>query len=129
MTEVAPILASAHALLVHLRRSPLFEITLPSKTQAYMFMGKPVVMAVPGDAAALVAEAGAGICAESENPASLADAVWRLAQLPAAERARMGARARRFYDAQLSLTIGTGRMIAAFEQVRRGRRPRVQAAS
>lgn len=60
--EVAPILFLADALLVHLRKDPLFEITIPSKTQAYLAMGKPVLMGVSGDAADLVKRSGAGIC-------------------------------------------------------------------
>ena len=34
MSEVATLLAAADVLLVHLRKDPLFEITIPSKTQA-----------------------------------------------------------------------------------------------
>ena len=41
MTEVGTLLHAADALLVHLRKDPLFEITIPSKTQAYMTVGKP----------------------------------------------------------------------------------------
>jgi colanic acid biosynthesis glycosyl transferase WcaI len=49
-------LHAADALLVHLRKDPLFEITIPSKTQAYMAVGKPLLMAVDGDAANLVTQ-------------------------------------------------------------------------
>jgi colanic acid biosynthesis glycosyl transferase WcaI len=48
-------------LLVHLRRDPLFAITIPSKTQAYMAMGRPILMAVESDAADLVNRAHAGL--------------------------------------------------------------------
>ncbi len=46
--------ALADALLVHLKDDPLFRITIPSKTQTYLYMGKPIIMAMPGDAADLV---------------------------------------------------------------------------
>ena len=48
MAEVGTYLHAADALLVHLRKDPLFEITIPSKTQAYMTVGKPLLMAVWG---------------------------------------------------------------------------------
>ncbi len=52
--EIGPLLAAADVLLVHLRDDPLFSITIPSKTQAYMAAGRPILMAVRGDAAAMV---------------------------------------------------------------------------
>ena len=115
MSAVGQVLAAADVLLVHLRNSPLFAITLPSKTQAYLFAAKPILMAVPGDAADLVRQAGAGLCAPPEDAAALADAVVQLAELPATERAELGARGRRFYDEFLSLEAGTHHMISAFE--------------
>jgi len=85
MAEVGAILSAADALLVHLRRDPLFEITIPSKTQAYMAVGKPLLMAVNGDAADLVTQSHSGVTAESENPHALADAAQLLATMPLSE--------------------------------------------
>ena len=39
------IFAISDVLLVHLRDEPLFRITIPSKTMAYMACGRPVLMA------------------------------------------------------------------------------------
>ena len=36
-----------------LKMIPLFDITIPSKKQAYMAVGKPLLMAFKGEAAAL----------------------------------------------------------------------------
>ncbi len=69
---IQTILGAADALLVHLKDDPLFAVTIPSKTQAYMAAGRPIVMAVRGDAADLVMRAGAGILAEPDNPESIA---------------------------------------------------------
>ena len=38
-TEMAALFSKADALLVHVRKDPLFEITIPSKTQAYLAVG------------------------------------------------------------------------------------------
>lgn len=111
--DVSTFLSAADALLVHLRRDPLFSITIPSKTQAYMAIGKPIVMGVDGDAAALVREAKCGCVAESENPRSLADAVKELMHLTAEERAKLGHRSKVFYMEKLSLHRG----VAAFTQI------------
>jgi len=71
-SEIGPILRLADVLLVHLKDNPLFRITIPSKTQAYLAMGRPVLIGVKGDAAHLVEKAQAGLTCEPENPESIA---------------------------------------------------------
>jgi glycosyltransferase involved in cell wall biosynthesis len=115
MAEVGTVLAAADALLVHLRNDPLFEITIPSKTQAYMTVGKPLLMAVNGDAADLVTQSNSGVIAESENPLALADAAQRLASMPLVELQAMGNRARQFYQEQLGLAVGACRFGVIFK--------------
>jgi colanic acid biosynthesis glycosyl transferase WcaI len=90
MAEVGTYLHAADALLVHLRKDPLFEITIPSKTQAYMAVGKPLLMAVDGDAADLVRQSGGGVVAESENAEALAQAAEQLASSAPHALAAMG---------------------------------------
>lgn len=117
MSEVGAILAAADVLLVHLRKDSLFEITIPSKTQAYMAVGKPVLMAVNGDAAYLVSQAKCGLTAESENPQALADAIDALAVMPKIELKTMGENAGRFYREALGLQVGTAKFAAIFEKL------------
>lgn len=120
MSEVGAVLGRAGALLVHLRKDPLFAITIPSKTQAYMGVGKPIIMAVEGDAAALVTRAQAGVIATPEDPESIADAVLVLAGMPEAQRIALGNNAKSFYGNELSLAVGVARFIAVFDAVLSG---------
>ena len=62
-------------LLVHLTDNELFSITIPSRTQAYMRFGKPIVMGVNGNAADLIELANAGVTCKANNASSLADAM------------------------------------------------------
>lgn len=117
MKEVGAILTAADALLVHLKNDPLFAITIPSKTQAYLAIGRPVLMAVPGDAAVLVQSAGCGVSAEAENPQSIAAAAIRLAEMPADERLLMGKRSRDYYWKYLSLSVGVGHFADCFRRL------------
>lgn len=119
MSEVGAILASADALVVHLKDDPLFAITIPSKTQAYMAIGKPLLMAVRGDAAELVERAGCGLSAVPENIRSLADAAIRLADMSAPDREAMGQRSRSFYEQELSLAVGVERFAVHFRALAR----------
>jgi glycosyltransferase involved in cell wall biosynthesis len=121
MTVIGRVIASADVLLVHLRPDPLFDITIPSKTQAYMCAGKPILMAVRGDAAELVREAGAGVLAEPGDPQSIAEAVRKLARLPPRERQELGQRGRRFYQERLSVASGVEQFAELFARVSRTR--------
>lgn len=114
--QVGPWLAAADVLLVHLKEDPLFAITVPSKTQAYLAAGKPILMAVAGDAAELVRRAGAGLVAPPEDARALAAAVERLAALDPEQLATLGDNGRRYYDAHLSFAQGTGQMAALLRE-------------
>jgi glycosyltransferase involved in cell wall biosynthesis len=100
-----------------LRKDPLFEITIPSKTQAYMAVGRPLLMAVNGDAADLVRQAKCGLTAESENPLALADAVDALSAMPADELNTMGENASRYYREALGLNVGVSKFAKVFERL------------
>lgn len=121
MNEVGNYLGAADALLVHLKKDPLFRITIPSKTQAYMAAGKPIIMGVDGDAADLVREGKCGYVAESENPRSIADAVSELMRLSVEQREEMANRSRFFYMEHLSLRAGVAAFGDIFKKIGKGR--------
>jgi glycosyltransferase involved in cell wall biosynthesis len=127
--NVADLLHAADALLVTLVEDPLFEITIPSKTQFYLAVGKPVLMAMRGDAARLVEEAGGGVCVPPADPAALAEAVIALAGTDGGTLAAMGRRGRAAYAAGMSMASGIGKTVAILDRVasigsRRGRNQR-----
>jgi len=114
-SEVATILPLADVLLVHLRGEPLFEITIPSKTQAYLQAGRPILVAVEGEAADLILEAGAGLCCEPGNAHAIADAVRELQKMSVSARDEMGRRGREFYEERMSMSVGVGRLEGLLE--------------
>ncbi|MHA3114591.1 glycosyltransferase WbuB [Acinetobacter sp. ANC 4635] len=118
MIEVGGILDQADLLLVHLRADPLFEITVPSKTQAYMAMGKPLLMAVSGDAADLVVQAKCGETALSENVESIKKAILDIYKLSPIEQQKLGLNARDFYQKKLSLKSGVQQFVEIFKKVK-----------
>ena len=114
MAEVGGYLKAADALLVHLKKDPLFKITIPSKTQAYMAVGRPLLMAVDGDAAELVKQSGCGVVVESENVDSLVSGVELLLNSSAEELALMSQKGHDFYRKHLSLDQGVLKFSKAF---------------
>lgn len=107
MEAVGSYLAAADCLLVHLRADPLFSITVPSKTQAYMAAGRPLLMAVEGEAAELVQESGGGLAIAPENSQALVEALLQMASWTPAQRDATGAKAAKYYNEHLSLAHGT----------------------
>lgn len=77
-SKVPRTLAAFDVSIVHLRPDPLFETVIPSKIFECMSMGLPIVMAVPGEGARIVSDAGAGVCIGSGDPQALADTVRAL---------------------------------------------------
>lgn len=111
--EIGDIFSAADVLLVHLLDDPLFGITIPSKTQFYLAMGKPILIGVQGEAAAIVTDAGAGIAVAPQNVAAMTQAMLAFARMPDAQRAEMGLAGRRAYDRHYSMATAFGRIADA----------------
>lgn len=87
---------AADALLVHLRPSSIAGLAIPTKILAYLAAGKPIVCAMPGAAAELIRDAGAGAVVPPGDPRPLADAIGDLAARDASARAALGGNGRRY---------------------------------
>ncbi len=87
----------ASALLVTLADQEIFKATIPSKVQAYLAAGRPILACLNGEGANLVTAAGAGLAVPAEDGRALAEAILRLYRMPSTEREAMGARGRLYY--------------------------------
>ena len=117
MDKVGGFLNYTDALLIHLNANPLFKITIPGKTQAYMAVGKPIILGVSGDASNLVSIADCGVCFEPENSVALAEAAKSLMLLDPIDIQRLGKNAERFYDENLSVKVGVDSFEKVFNEV------------
>ncbi|WGS50622.1 glycosyltransferase family 4 protein [Paraburkholderia sp. D15] len=115
--RVSGILAAADVLLVHLADAEVFEITIPSKTQAYMMVGRPILMAVRGEAARIVKDADAGLVVEPCQPEQLAQAALRMSGLPPEQLADMGRRGREYYVAKMSMENGVKQVDSVLKDI------------
>ncbi|MEZ9864362.1 glycosyltransferase family 4 protein [Vibrio breoganii] len=118
MQEVGGLLSAADMLLVHLNDDELFRITVPSRTQANLAVGRPIVMGVAGDAAELVLKSGGGVVCEPNSPESLSLAITKLANTNSRERENMGHEGKTYYYQHLSLDKGVDKFIKIFEELR-----------
>lgn len=99
---ISKVLALADVQLISLKDVPLFRATLPSKLQANLAAGQPVIGAVAGDAADVIRASKAGVVTSPGDPSELARAIRSFHRRSRAERETMGREGRRFYEANFS---------------------------
>jgi len=117
MSEMGKVFALGDALLVHLKKDDLFKITIPSKTQAYLSAGRPIIMAMEGDAADLVEEAAAGVKCDSDNPVALAETVTKLSKTEKEKLRVLGVNGKKFYQEKLSIDCGVDSFESIFKDL------------
>jgi glycosyltransferase involved in cell wall biosynthesis len=108
----------ASALLVTLADQEIFRATIPSKVQAYLAAGRPILACLNGEGAKLVIAAGAGLAVPAESGRALADAVMQLYRMTPAEREAMGARGRLYYAEHFSHDLLVEQLIGHLRSVR-----------
>jgi colanic acid biosynthesis glycosyl transferase WcaI len=117
VSEIGMILAKADVLLVHLKKDPLFTITIPSKIQAYLAAGRPILVGVEGDAAELVKNARAGAAYDPASALSLANAVEEFYGMRSERLEEMRKNGQQFYETELSFSRGLERFERVFRNV------------
>ncbi len=88
--QAASYMALADILFLHLKRNPVYEITIPSKTYGYLAAAKPILAAAEGELADLINKTQAGIVCPPEDAIAVAAAVRCLEAMPAEQRNALG---------------------------------------
>jgi colanic acid biosynthesis glycosyl transferase WcaI len=88
--------AHADALLVSLKRDPVFSMTIPGKVQSYLMAGIPLIGMLGGEGAAVIRDANAGLTCEAGDGAGLAKVVLKMASMTPEERRELGANGKRY---------------------------------
>ena len=88
--------AHADALLVSLKRDPVFNMTIPGKVQSYLMAGIPLIGMLDGEGAAVIRDANAGLTCAAGDGAGLARAVRTMAAMTPDERFALGHNGRRY---------------------------------
>lgn len=101
--RMTDLMASADASYVSLRDTPLGRVSIPSKTQAALASGTPVLVAATGDVRDLVEANRVGWCADPSSPRDIAQAIDRMVLTSSEQRQGMGAAARQLYEDDFSL--------------------------
>ena len=88
----------ADALLVTLKKDPVFSITIPSKIQSYLACGRPIVAALDGEGARVIDESGGGLTVPAGDAVGLAEVVMKMYRMPKSELESMGRLSREYSE-------------------------------
>lgn len=104
--------ANADALLVTLKESKAFAMTIPGKVQSYMEAAKPLLTMLSGEGSRVVNEAACGLTANSGDYRQLAENIRALSLLPKAELDTLGVNAKSYAQHEFD----RDRLISQLEQ-------------
>jgi glycosyltransferase involved in cell wall biosynthesis len=99
VSQMADLFAESGSLVISLKDSPLFELTVPSKFQAYLTAEKPILCAMKGEVETMVSESGTGFCAKPGDLNAIADLFIRISSLTEYETTVIAENARNYYNA------------------------------
>ena len=114
--KMAVYFASADALLVSLKDTKIFSMTIPGKLQSYFACGKPIIASLNGIGAKLVEESKSGFTSKAENAQSLAESVYKFSKLSSAQKKELGKNARIYYEKEFERSRLIKRLIDIFDK-------------
>ena len=116
--EVADYINASDVCSAVLMLNDTFKTVYPNKVFDYMSCKRPVLLAIDGVARELIETAGAGVYAEPENPAALADAILSLRADPKRRR-EMGESGYRHVCEHFDREKLAAKYLAVLEDIRR----------
>ncbi|MDB2366502.1 glycosyltransferase family 4 protein [Flavobacteriaceae bacterium] len=108
--------ASADALLVSLKNTKIFSMTIPGKLQSYLACGKPIIASLNGIGAKIINESNSGYTSNAEDYESLANAIIDFSKLNSTKKNELGKNARDYYEKEFERSSLLTRLIDIFEK-------------
>ncbi len=98
LEDMPALFRQSSALLVSLSDVPIFAKTIPSKVQAYMAAGKPLLGSLNGVGAKIIDQARAGLVSPALDSKGLAEKILLMKSLSSEAREEMGKNARSYFE-------------------------------
>lgn len=92
----------ADVMLVSLKDTPIFGLTVPAKIQAYMASGKMILGMLNGEGRNLINESNSGFAVAAEDATSLAEMSIRMSLFTEEEKRKMSKKALDYYNNNFS---------------------------
>jgi glycosyltransferase involved in cell wall biosynthesis len=111
------LMRQASALLVSLKNQPIFSLTIPSKVQAYLAVGKPIIASLNGEGASVIRDANVGFAVPAEDAEGLARAILRMSLMSDEERAQLGENGRAYFKRNFDFDTLITELIGHFKKL------------
>lgn len=108
--------ACGDALIVSLKKSKIFSLTIPAKVQSYLACGKPIIGSIDGEGAKLILEAKAGFVSSSQDVKHLVNNIIKLYKLSDIERDVLGNNGRLFFDKEFEMDLLLNKLEIIFQK-------------
>lgn len=116
MCAMPEIFRYASGLLVTLKSESIFSLTVPSKIQAYLAAGKPIVASLNGEGARIIEESASGYSCAAEDAQALANVITRLYDLDEVSRKTLGANGRAYFNKNFEMKRQAEHLIEILEE-------------
>ena len=110
--RIGQYIAASDVQIVSLRDSNLLRATMPSKVQASMAAGRPILAHASGDVARMVTDSGTGLSCFPGDVEATAEVIRKMAGMTTQDLRAMGRTARAYYQQVFSPTAGLDRLEA-----------------
>ena len=104
-TEMPKYFSCADALIVSLKKDPIFALTIPSKIQSYLACGKPIITSLDGEGSRIIEEANAGFTSPSEDYEGLVANIKKFLTLSNEEQKKLGQNGRAYFNIEFEREI------------------------
>lgn len=108
--EIGKYLENSDVLFLHLIKDPIYECIIPSKLQAYVEVGKPILGGLEGEARSLITENTLGEVFEPENLLDFQKATLRISSLEINHISEIKQRSVNLYAEKFSRKAGVNRL-------------------
>jgi glycosyltransferase involved in cell wall biosynthesis len=105
MSEMPNFFYHADALLVTLKKSKIFSLTVPAKIQTYLAFGKPILGMLDGEGAIIIKEAEAGLTCDAGDYIKLSENIKKMLLFNQSQRQKISEHAKKYYEEQFERRI------------------------
>ena len=117
--EMPYFFAYADAMLVTLKKSLIFSMTIPNKIQSYMACSKPIIANLDGEGGRVVLEAKCGMVSPSEDFISFSKSIIDFLELSSIKKDQMGKNARLYFENEFDREKQLDNIVSIFTKNKR----------
>ncbi len=114
--KMSDFFACADALIVSLKNTKIFSMTIPGKLQSYLACGKPVIASLNGIGAEIINSSKSGLVSKAEDPLLLANTLLKFNSMSKNELKTFGINARNYFEKEFERNKLLNRLIDIFEK-------------